>query len=260
MVRSVTLGCVEFAVPGNTLEDKLRILESRKMWLELVNDVFDEKRLEHILEILPNFKTPIMSVQAFLLHDLRMLSTKDKDQKIAVRHVEETIKIAAKVGAQNVVTTITYGEPRIENPREKCVELFKHFGKLSEEFNVLVSIEPLGKERTTFLPSVSEIYRLVQDVGSEHVRLMADTMHIHSNGENIAEVVKEYFLEISELQLRDTNSRPPGRGSVNFASVLKIIREKFKGLTCLEYKPGPDPRADFDYACKSVGDIISAAR
>jgi len=260
MVRRVTLGCAEFAVPGDTLEDKLRILELHKMWLELVNDGFDEKRLKNILGILPNFKTPIMSVQAFLLHDLRMLSAKDKDQKIAIRHVEETIKIASKVGAQNVVTTITYGEPRIENPRKRCVELFKHFGKLSEEFNVLVSIEPLGRERTTFLPSVSEIYRLVQDVGSEHVRLMADTMHIHSNGENIAEVVNEYLMGISELQLRDTNSRPPGRGSINFAPVLKIIRKNFKGLTCLEYKPGPDPSADFNYACKSVGDIIYAAR
>ncbi|GAH06852.1 unnamed protein product, partial [marine sediment metagenome] len=97
VVRRVTLGCVEFAVPGDTLEDKLRILESHKMWLELVNDGLDEKRLNNILEILPNFNTPIRSVQAFLLHDLRMLSAKDKDQKIAVRHVEETIKIASKV-------------------------------------------------------------------------------------------------------------------------------------------------------------------
>ncbi len=260
MVRRVTWGCVEFVVPGDTLEDKLRILESRKMWLELVNDGFDEKRLKSVLEILPNFKTPIMSVQAFLLHDLRMLSAKEKDQKLAIRHVEETIKIASKVGAQNVVTTITYEEPRIENPRERCVELFKHFGKLSEEFNILTSIEPLGRERTTFLPSVSEIYRLVQDVGSEHVRLMADTMHIHSNGEDVVGVVNEYLVKISELQLRDTNSRPLGQGSINFAPVLKIIREKFKGLTCLEYKPGLDPSADFSYVCKSLGDIISAAR
>ena len=32
----MALGCVEFAVPGKTLEDKLRVLESHGMWLELV--------------------------------------------------------------------------------------------------------------------------------------------------------------------------------------------------------------------------------
>lgn len=126
----MALGCVEFAVPGGTLEDKLRILESHGMWLELVNDGIDEKRLKNILEVLPSFNTPIMSVQAFLLHNLRMLSAKDDDQKVAVCHVEETIKIASKVGAQNVVAVATYGEPTIKNPMEKCIDLFKRFGKL----------------------------------------------------------------------------------------------------------------------------------
>jgi len=64
VVRRVGLGCAEFAVPGDTLEDKLRVLESHEMWLELVNDGFDEKRLKEILKILSNFNTSIESVQA----------------------------------------------------------------------------------------------------------------------------------------------------------------------------------------------------
>ncbi len=253
------MGCAEFAVPGNTLEDKLRILESHKMWLELVNDGFDEKRLKNILEILPNFKTPIMSVQAFLLHDLRMLSAKDKDQKIASRHVEETIKIASKVGAQNVVAVATYGDPTIRNPREKCINLFKHFGELGAELDVIISIEALDRDRTTFLSSVPEIYQLVRDVGSDHVRLMADTMHIHANGKNVAETISEYATEIMELHLRDTNSTPPGRGSIDFSPVLKAVPEEFRGLTCLEYQPGLNPQSDFTQALEATK-IISAAQ
>jgi sugar phosphate isomerase/epimerase len=89
---------------------------------------------------------------------------------------------------------------------------------------------------------------------------MVDTMHIHSNGEDVAGVVGEYLTEIAELQLRDTDSKPPGQGRIDFTSVLKVVREKFKGLICLEYKPGPSPGADFNHACKFVEDIISAAR
>ncbi len=259
MVRRVTLGCVEFAVPGDTLEDKLRILESHKMWLELVNDGFDEKRLKNILEILPNFNTPIRSVQAFLLHDLRMLSVEDKDQKIAVRHVEETIKIASKVGAQNVVAVATYVDPTIINPREKCINLFKRFGELGAELDVIISIEALDRDKTTFLPSVPEIYHLVRDVGSDHVRLMADTMHIHANEKNVAETIREYASEIMELHLRGTNSTPPEQGSIDFGPVLKIVREKFRGLTCLEYQPGLNPQVDFTHALEATK-IISAAQ
>jgi len=100
---------------------------------------------------------------------------------------------------------------------------------------------------------------LVQDVGSDHVRLMADTMHIHANEEDVAETIRKYAAEIMELQLRDTDSRPPGQGSIDFGPVLKVVREKFRGLTCLEYQPGFDSQADFARALE-VTKVISAAR
>ncbi len=229
------------------------------MWLELVNDGIDEKRLKKILETLSNFNTSIESVQAYLQHDLRMLSSKDSDRRAAVNHLESTIKIASAIGAQNIVAVVTYGKPTIKNPREECIKLFRHFGKLGAEFNVVISIEPLGRNRTTFLSSISEVYDLVQDVGSDHVRLMADTMHIHANEEDVAETIRKYAAEIMELQLRDTDSRPPGQGSIDFGPVLKVVREKFRGLTCLEYQPGLDSQADFARALE-VTKVISAAR
>jgi sugar phosphate isomerase/epimerase len=254
------LGCAEFAVPGDRLEDKLRVLESREMWLELVNDDIDEKRLKGIFGVLPSFNTPIMSVQAYLQRDLRMLSARAMERKAAVHYMEETIRIASKVGAQNVVAVVTYGKPTIKNPREKCIEIFRRFGELGEEFDVTISIEALSKDRTTFLPSMFEVYELVRDVGSDHVRMMADTMHIFNNGEDVAETIGKYAIEIMEIQLRDTDSRPPGKGNVDFGPVSKVIREKFNGLTCLEYHPGPNPRADFDDALEFVTQTIFAVR
>jgi sugar phosphate isomerase/epimerase len=258
MNGSLNLGCAEFAVPGVTLEEKLKVLESRGVWLELVNDC--RKQARDVLNAQKSFGAPIESVQAYLLHELEMLGENETQRKAAARHVEDTIKLASEVGAKNVVVTIAYGEPKIENPRKKCIELFRNFGKLGEEFNVTISIEPLGRDRTSFLPSVPEVHRLVQDIGSDHVRLMADTMHIYNSEKNVADVVRKYVAEIMELQLRDTGSRPPGLGKIDFVPILKLVREKFRGLICLEYKPGPDPDADFNHAIKFVGRAISAAR
>jgi sugar phosphate isomerase/epimerase len=157
------------------------------------------------------------------------------------------------------VAVAAYGKPTVKNPREKCIKIFRHFGKLGAEFNVVISIEPLGRDRTTFLPSVSEVCSLIHDVDSDYVRMMTDTMHIHANGENVVETIRKYATEIMELQLRDTNSRPPGLGGIDFGSVLKVVREKFKGLICLEYQPSSDPYADFANALEAVK-TISAAR
>ncbi|MEA1904703.1 MAG: sugar phosphate isomerase/epimerase [Candidatus Hadarchaeota archaeon] len=237
------LGCAEFAVPGNMLEDKLRILESHGMWLELTND--GKKQAEDILKVQPNFNAQIKSVQAYLQHEMNMLSADAGEREAAVHHVEETIELASAVGAQNVVVVITYGEPGASNPREGCIELLRRFGELGEELDVTVSIEPLGRLRTTLLPSAFEVLQLIREIRSEHVRLMIDTMHVHSNGQNPAEIIGELAPEISEIQLRDTDSKPPGQGSIDFDQVLKVVREKFKGLLCLEYRPSSDSHTDF---------------
>lgn len=258
MGKNISFGCVEFAVPGGTLEDKLGVLESRGMWLELAND--GGRKLKDISGALSSFKTPIKSIQANLLHKLKMLGDSKVEHNTAVWHVEETIRLASAVGARNVVTTLAYGEPAAKDPRRVSVETYKKFGRLAEELDVTVSIEPLGKNRTNFLPGMSDVYDLIREVDSTHVRLMADTMHTHDNEDDVYDVIVEYIDEISELQLRDTDSKPPDQGSINFEKVMKVVRKKFNGLLCLEYKPGPNPSTDFIQACDFVADLISAVR
>jgi sugar phosphate isomerase/epimerase len=254
------LGCVEFSVPGRTLEDKLEVLELHELWLELVNDGLTKERTKEIFETIPNFNVPVKSVQANLLRDLNPLGKSKKDREIAVRHVEETMRLASRLDANNVVTVATYSNPLAKDPIEKCIDNYIKLSKLGTELGVAVAIESLGKNRTTFLPSVDEVCKLVEAVGSEYVRPMADTMHISDNGENVAKVVGKHARELAELQLRDTGSKPPGRGSIDFRSVLEAIKGKFTGLACLEYHTSPDPQADLAFACKFVNGLIAAVR
>lgn len=247
---SMDIGCAEFAVPGDTLEEKLRTLESHGMWLELVND--GKRQVEDILGAQSSFSVPIKSVQAYLQHEMNMLSADTQESEAAVSYVEETIRAASALGAQNVVVIITYGEPKIEEPKKKSVELFKRFGKLAEDVGVTVSAEPLGQSKTTFIPSATDVLQLVREVNSSRVQLMIDTMHVHSTGQNPSEVIKESTSEISEIQLRDTNSKPPGRGTIDFTSIMNVIHRKFEGLLCLEYHPSSDPRKDLESALKTV--------
>ncbi|MEM3514538.1 MAG: sugar phosphate isomerase/epimerase [Candidatus Hadarchaeum sp.] len=256
--RTLSLGCVEFAVPGRTLEEKLEVLESRAMWLELVND--EARSLESIQAAVSSFSVPIFSVQANKLHYLSLLSDDLGERRAAREHVEETMSWAAALGAENVVTTLAFGDPAAREPYSLALETFRGFGTQAEELGITVSIEPLGKNRTSFLPGMSEVHGLISELGMEHLRLMADTMHIHDNGDDVVEVVARYVDEISELQLRDTGSRPPGQGAIDFSSLMDVVVKKFKGLLCLEYKPGTNLRKDFDHACKFVFGFIAAVR
>ena len=252
------LGCAEFAVPGKTLAEKLEVLEARGLWLELVNDGSVMRRINEIQETLSSFKVPVKSVQAYLQHKLRTLSASAEEREAATRHLEETVKIASSLGAQNVVAVATYGEPEVDHAMQKCIDLFKRLGKLGAELGVTISIEALGRPRSSFLPSVSDVCKLVRAINMSHVRAMADTEHIHENEENVVQTLKNHLEELEEIHLRDTGSRPPGKGEINFPAVLEVLRE-FKGLVCLEYQPSSDPYGDLLQALKTVG-LIAGAR
>ncbi|MGQ9788347.1 MAG: sugar phosphate isomerase/epimerase family protein [Candidatus Hadarchaeaceae archaeon] len=246
MSRTMSLGCVEFAVPGRTIEEKLEVLEDRGMWLELVND--GDRSLESIKAAISGFNVPIRSVQANKLHSLRLLGGDRGERRAAKRHVEETMSWAVALGAENVVTTLAFGDPATNEPYLVALETFRSFGLQAEEVGIILSIEPLGRKRTSFLPGVPEVHSFLSELGLEHVRLMMDTMHVYDNGDDVSALIAKYIDEASEIQLRDTGSRPPGLGAIDFSALVEVIAEKFNGLLCLEYKPGKNTRADFDRA------------
>lgn len=252
-----SLGCAEFTVPGETLAEKLEVLESRGLWLELVNDGRVAERLGEIREALASFKVEVRSVQAYLQHKLSPLSSRAQERKAAIRHLEESIQIASAVGAQNVVAVLTYGSPGVGNPREASIKVFKRLGELGANLGVIISIEALGRPRTSFLPSVAEVCKLVGEMGSSHIRAMADTAHMHENGDEVVETLRNYLEDLEEIHLRDTESRPPGAGEIDFHQVLEAMRG-FKGLACLEYLPGPNPQADLALALQTIGATFGA--
>jgi sugar phosphate isomerase/epimerase len=220
-------GCVEFCVPGKTLEEKLKTIEKHKLWLELVNS---EKR---DLSILDSFDVEINSVQAYLLHDLSLLSKDPIIQGAAAAHVRDTIRLASRVNAKNVITVPTYGYSYVKDPFKKCVNIFRDLSAYATEFDIEILIEVLGLRKTAFLPSLTKVHRLVKEIDRENVGLMADTCHIYESKEEVIQTLYNFKDEIIELHLRDTESRPPGKGKLNFEKILNICKASF---LCLEYK------------------------
>lgn len=221
------LGCAEFCLPGKNLEKKLEAARKYALWVELVND----KKKD--LGILNSFDVKVKSVQAYLLHDLSLLSRNPAIQKAAIKHVKDTIEMAGKVGAENVATVPAYGYEHIVQPYKKCIEIFRELSNYALDYNIKILIEALSQKRTSFLPSLAEVRKLVKAIDRENVCLAADTCHIYDSGENVAEVLEKFRDEIVKLHLKDSDSLPPGRGKINFKKILKICKNS---LLCLEYK------------------------
>jgi sugar phosphate isomerase/epimerase len=73
---------------------------------------------------------------------------------------------------------------------------------------------------------------------------MADTMQVYNSGEDVYATLERYAQRLKEVQLRDTGSRLPGKGELDFEKIAEICR----GIPlCLEYTP-ENVEEDFKWA------------
>lgn len=219
------LGCAETCLSGK-LEKKLEILGELGLWLELVNTG------QRDLSVLESYEVEVRTVQAYKLHELPWLSKKKEMRESADRHVLESVRIGEKIGAEYVLTVASYGFDLMKRPREECIENYR---KISKETDLVILIEALSPRQTSFLPSLSEVAELVGEIARDNVGLAADTWHVKESSEDVAEALRRSGQEIIELHLRDTNSKPPGKGRLNFEEVLKACTPP---LLCLEFRTG----------------------
>ena len=247
------LGIAEFSVPGKNVGEKLRALERYKLWLELANDG-KIRKFERWKELLSTSSVRVNSVQAYIQHRLSFLSSEEAERKAAITHVKQSIVIAAEFSANNVVTVLCYGEPGVEKPRRETVRVLKDLGKTAEDRGVTIAVEPLDVKRTSFMPSAEEVWKLVEEVGSERVKLMLDTGHMWDNKEDIGGLLQRFGQEIVELHLKDSNSLAPGKGEIDFRSLIDVCR-RLSGLKCLEYRPSEKPENDLEIALRALKNV-----
>jgi len=222
----MTLGCSERCLDGE-LDDKLSILEKLGLWLELPNTGRRD------LSILDSYDVEVKTVQAYLLHELHWLSSERSMRKAALEHVLDSIKLAEEVGADYVLTVPTYGFDIMANSREECVANYR---EISKETHLDILIEALSPNQTGFLPSLTDVVGLIAEIDRANIGLAADTWHIKESNADVVDALNELDTEVVEIHLRDTDSKPPGRGTLDFQ---KIIKASSPRLMCLEFSTGP---------------------
>lgn len=236
------LGIVEGCVPGKTLDEKLSHLEREEMWLELPNT--GPRNLDTLLD----HCVVVLTVQAYRLHEYSMVDRDRGERKAALDHVKETIDLARRIGAQRVLVVPGYGFDLCPDPEGTWLTLMTEAALHAKDKGMEIMVESLGPKRTGFHPRFSDIAALVEELDQPNVGLVADTMHIYNSGEDVYETLEKYNGQIKEVQLRDTESLPPGKGDLDFERIIEITR----GIPlCLEYTPR-DVKEDFKAAVEYV--------
>ena len=119
-----------------------------------------------------------------------------------------------------------------------------------EATDTVLALEPLGPAETDYLNSCSHAAALIEQLGSEHVRLHQDVkaMLAEPDGEPLPDLIARYAAITAHFHANDRNLQGPGMGDVDFDPILTALKASgYAGSISVEvfdYSPGPDVIAE----------------
>jgi sugar phosphate isomerase/epimerase len=123
-------------------------------------------------------------------------------------------------------------------------EVFSRLVPVLETTDTVVALEPLSPVETDVLTTAAETCRLIDRIGSRHIRLHLDVKAMASEEIPIPEIVVASAPHLEHFHANDVNLQGPGFGGVDFAPIFTALDEvRYAGWVSVEvfdYAPGPE--------------------
>lgn len=219
------------------------------------------------LALLNREQADVTSIQRIMKSrglDIPMISTGQifADAKVSFTNEDSSLRNAAVssfIGlmelASELGSQINIGRLRGElKNRDTSLHLFfdsmETVLKRAEQLGVTIALEPVNRYECNFINSCSECAEIIESIGHRQLKMMPDVFHMNIEDASIEGSIHKYAEHISYIHFADSNRWAPGRGHLDFVSLIKSLREiQYEGFISLEILPFPDPHTA---ACEAI--------
>ncbi|MEF8853861.1 MAG: TIM barrel protein [Haloarculaceae archaeon] len=162
--------------------------------------------------------------------------------------VRESIRVAAELNCRNLIVTTGSEQDGFDRStqHDAVVDVLSAVTPDAEAAEVTLVLEPLNTavdHPGYYLTSSSEGFEIVDEVGSERVRLLYDVYHQQITEGNIIQTVTENVDRIGHIHVADVPGRhEPGTGELNYPHIVSAIEDAgYDGYVGCEFSPLGSP-------------------
>ncbi len=159
--------------------------------------------------------------------------------------VVRALEIAAKLDCHqiNCLVGLELEDVTREKQWETAVDNLGFAAEQARTVGVRQVVEPLNSIDTPdfLITSMPEALRLLDDVGSDNLRVQYDVYHMQRMEGNLAATLRRHIDQIGHIQVADSPARhQPGTGEINYPFIFNTLDEiGYDGWIGCEYKPEP---------------------
>jgi sugar phosphate isomerase/epimerase len=178
---------------------------------------------------------------------LYLTSPDEEVRRRTTEYLGELARFCADLGGQVMV----FGSPKQRDllpgisrasAMGYAADVFGRLVPVLEDTGVVLALEPLGPEETTFLVTTSEAVELAEMIGSPQVRIHLDCKAMATEAEPIPDLIRRHGAMLAHFHANDANRQGPGFGKIDFVPILRALGEiDYRGWVSVEvfdYTPG----------------------
>ena len=179
-------------------------------------------------------------------HGLYLASPNQKIRGKAMDYITECIKIARRLDCPIVQAGWAFQGSKLEAPYDaawkQAVESLREVGRRCQEHGLRFVIEFACKRNAELVNTMDEAIRMLDEVGSDSVLVMADVFHIYTEDDSVRDTVLKAGDRLGYVHLADSDRLIPGSGKIDFSKFVDALREiNYKGYMIMEFNPGANP-------------------
>lgn len=115
---------------------------------------------------------------------------------------------------------------------------------VAQTHGVVLCIEPLDRAQTNFINTPAEAARMVREIGHPNFRMIVDVRSTLCQGEDVVQTIMAVKREMAYVHLNDANGHGPGFGEVDFAPILRALRDigydGYASVEVFDFSPGAE--------------------